>query len=93
MIKLRSALQKRDLGIRLRAGAYEFNGEIFRLRVTGLRQEDRAMARAAQKPTQRKHLIDDLALEFFPVIPHGTPPTTNASSELEPPELCFVAIS
>jgi hypothetical protein len=73
MTKLRSAVQERDLGIRVRASTYEFNGEIFRLRVAGLRYEDRAMARAAQKPAQRKQLIDNLALEFFPVISHGTP--------------------
>src|ERR1700730_16094506 len=31
------------------------------------------MARAAQKPAERKQLIDNLALQFFPVISHGTP--------------------
>ena len=37
MIKLRGAQQKRDLGIRLRATTHEFNGEIFRWLVAGLR--------------------------------------------------------
>lgn len=37
MTELRSAVQERDLGIPVRASTYEFNGEIFRLRVAGLR--------------------------------------------------------
>lgn len=70
MTKLRSALQERGLGICLRTRSYKFNGDRFWLWRGGLRQEDRTMARAAQELLKRKLVIENVALEFLPIISH-----------------------
>src|SRR6266566_5995930 len=73
MTKLRHAVQKGGLEICIRTRSYKFNGDIFGLRRGGLRQEDRTIARAAQKPLKRELLIENLSLELLPVILHGQP--------------------
>ena len=69
----RSAVQENGLRVLIRARTYQLNGDIFSLRVGGLRLEDRTIDRAAQKPLKWEFAIDDLALEFLPIISQGTP--------------------
>lgn len=74
MTKLRSAVQNRGLEVCLRAGTCKFDGNRFWLRRGGLRQKHRTMVCAAQELLKRKLVLENFALEFFPVTYHDSTP-------------------